>query len=325
MKEDDIRPKKLFDELLRLNKLDVKTYFDGVISKEIDCPACGNKGEYSFTKNNFNFDECKRCKSLYVSPRPDKKYFEAYYRESQSTKYWATTFYKETEKNRRKMVWRPKANAIKNKIDELKLDSKMIIDIGGGYGTFMEEFLKISNIEHKIIEPSMYLSKVCKKKGLKVITKFLEDVNEGDLPKIEKIFVSFELFEHLHDPKLFLQTLKNLMDSGDSFIFTTLSGMGIDIQTLWEESKAVSPPMHLNFLNPKSIEILLKKIDLKVLEVSTPGQLDIDIMVNNTKKIKDKFWKNFLEYSSLKEKNDMQKFLSQIKLSSHMMVVCQKL
>ena len=38
-------------------------------------------------------------------------------------------------------------------------------------------------------------------------------------------------------------------NSGDSFIFTTLSGMGADIQTLWEDSKAVSPPMHLNFIN----------------------------------------------------------------------------
>ena len=120
--------------------------------------------------------------------------------------------------------------------------------------------------------------------------------------KLKKTFVSFELFEHLHDPKIFLEILNDLMDSGDSFIFTTLSGMGVDIQTLWEDSKAVSPPMHLNFLNPRSVEILLKEIGFKVIEISTPGKLDIDIMNNNIDKIKAKFWKNFLDYSSVQEK-----------------------
>ena len=82
--------------------------------------------------------------------------------------------------------------------------------------------------------------------------------------------------------------------------------------------------MHLNFLNPKSLEILLKNIGFNVLEISTPGKLDIDIMNNNIDKIKVKFWKNFLEYSSIQEKNNMQKFISENKLSSHMMIVCQK-
>ena len=38
---------------------------------------------------------------------------------------------------------------------------------------------------------------------------------DSDLPKINKTFVSFELFEHLHDPKIFLEILNNLMNSGD--------------------------------------------------------------------------------------------------------------
>ena len=324
MKEHDIRPQEFFDELLRLNKLDVETFFRDVSVKKINCPVCGTKGTYSFTKNDFSFDECEKCKSLYVSPRPDKKYFDEYYKESLSAKYWASTFYKETEENRREMLWKPKAKIIKDKLDCFATNTEVIINIGGGYGTFEEEFSKVSNLKNIVIEPSEYFSKVCKEKGLKVITKFLEDICDSDLPKINKTFVSFELFEHLHDPKIFLEILNNLMDSGDSFIFTTLSSMGVDIQSLWEDSKSLSPPMHLNFLNPKSLEILLKNIGFNVLEISTPGKLDIVIMNNNIDKIKVKFWKNSLEYSSIQEKNNMQKFISENKLSSHMMIVCQK-
>lgn len=325
MKENDIRPQELFDELLRLNKLDIEKYFTNSMNETISCPACGAKGESSFMKNSFSFDECPKCKTLYVSPRPKREYFDAYYTDSQSTKYWATTFYKATEKNRREMLWKPKAQMIKDKIDAFAPDTEKIVDIGGGYGIFIEEFLKLSSVKHLVIEPSEYLSQVCKEKGLNVLVKFLEDIEGNDLPKVKKTFVSFELFEHLHNPQEFLQTLYKVMNTNDLFIFTTLSGMGVDIRTLWEDAKPVSPPMHLNFLNPKSITILLEKVGFEVVEVTTPGKLDIDIMNNSKDNIKDRFWKDFLDYTNEEEKQNMQKYLSDNLLSSHMMIVCRKI
>jgi 2-polyprenyl-3-methyl-5-hydroxy-6-metoxy-1,4-benzoquinol methylase len=222
------------------------------------------------------------------------------------------------------MIWKPKANLIHKTIQKYAPDTQMIVDIGGGYGIFIEEFLKISSLEHIVIEPSEFLSQVCREKKLTVLEKFLENITPSQLPTIKKTFVSFELFEHLHDPKQFLETLFTLMHQGDMFIFTTLSGMGIDIRTLWDQAKPVSPPMHLNFFNPKSIQILLYTMGFKVLEVTTPGKLDIDIMNNNKEKLKDRFWKDFLEYATEDEKNTMQKFISENLLSSHMMIVCTK-
>jgi hypothetical protein len=324
MKENEIRPQELFDELLRLNRLDIQKYFTHSSTQVIKCPACGNKGDFTFNKDSFDFDECPICKTLYVSPRPDKDSFDAYYTDSESTKYWATTFYKATEKNRREMVWKPKAQLIHETIQEYAPNTQMIVDIGGGYGVFMEEFLKISPLQHIVIEPSAFLSEVCREKSLTVLVKFLENIEPVELPKIKKTFVSFELFEHLHDPKQFLETLYALMDEEDMFIFTTLSGMGLDIRTLWDQAKPVSPPMHLNFFNPKSIQILLKNTGFIVTEISTPGKLDIDIMVNNKEKIQDRFWKDYLEYATEDEKNTMQKFISENLLSSHMMIVCTK-
>lgn len=324
MKENDIRPQELFDELLRLNKLDIETYFTNSVNEPLLCPACGSHGEHSFVKNGFNFEECLNCKTLYVSPRPKREYFDAYYTDSLSTKYWATTFYKATEQNRREMLWKPKARLILDKINQFSPATQKIVDIGGGYGIFIEEFLKISNIKHMVIEPSEYLSEVCRQKGLNVLVKFLEDIEDTDLANVVKTFVSFELFEHLHTPKEFLETLHKVMSKEDMFVFTTLSGMGVDIRTLWEEAKPVSPPMHLNFLNPKSIEILLKNTGFEVIEITTPGKLDIDIMHNCRDNIKDRFWRDFLDYSSSEEKQNMQKYLSENLLSSHMMIVCRK-
>lgn len=124
---------------------------------------------------------------------------------------------------------------------------KKVIDIGGGYGIFAEEMSSLFARKVTVIEPGLHLAKSFRDKGIDVVEKFLEEVQTGDLPNGKKVFVSFELFEHLHSPELFLKQLYSLMTSGDLFIFTTLSSTGVDIQGLWENSKSVSPPHHLNF------------------------------------------------------------------------------
>ena len=114
------------------------------------------------------------------------------------------------------------------------------------------------------------------------------------------------------------------MNKGDIFIFTTLSGTGVDISVLWEHSKSVSPPHHLNFFNPKSIPILLNKIGFKNIDIQTPGKLDMDILKKNIHHIDNSFWKYFLTMASDKDLEIMQKTMQDTCSSSHIMVTCQK-
>jgi len=70
MKEEEIRPKAIFDEYLQLCEEDTRKYFDAVECTDVHCPACGQSGEFSFNKNSFDYAECPNCKTLFVSPRP---------------------------------------------------------------------------------------------------------------------------------------------------------------------------------------------------------------------------------------------------------------
>ena len=324
MKESEIRPKDIFREYLRLAKIDTINYFTDEFRSEITCPACNFHGEYSFTKDRFDYCECKQCNTLYVNPRPEEKVFSNYYTNSPSSKFWATTFYKETADARREKIWKPKAKMIADELKKQKIVDSQIIDIGGGYGIFAEEMQKINSQPVMIIEPGPHLAEICRKKGFQVVEKFLENVSVNDLPKSQKCFVSFELFEHLHSPLVFLHHLNNLMQPNDLFIFTTLSGAGLDIQVLWEKSPSVSPPHHLNFFNPNSVKILLEETGYQCVDVSTPGKLDIDILVNNKEHVKNRFWKTFLETANENQKQKWQDTITQSGWSSHMMVICKK-
>lgn len=324
--ENDIRPQDMFDEYLKLAEIDVKTYFKDAVYNRIQCPACGSDSEFAISKKGFIYDKCVNCETLFVNPRPSKEAFDNYYKDSPSTEFWATKFYVITESARREKLWKPKAALVKAMLEK-KAGAKAIdyiVDIGGGYGIFAEEFAKISDIKPLIIEPSVHLAEICRKKGLNVIEKFLEDISPADLPQGHKCFVSFELFEHLHDPKIFLEKVYGIMSPGDVFIFTTLSGTGVDIQVLGVHSKSVSPPHHLNFFNPKSVAILAGEVGFSAVEVITPGKLDIDIMYNSQQHIHDTFWSSFLKNSDTTQRDLMQEAVQKIGISSHMMATLVK-
>ncbi|HQT26161.1 MAG TPA: class I SAM-dependent methyltransferase [Burkholderiales bacterium] len=324
MKEEEIRPKKIFDEYLQLAQKDTEIYFAGAQRGRIACPACGGASDFAFEKHGFAYEQCPACRTLFVNPRPEAAAFSRYYTESPSSKYWATTFYKETAEARREKLWKPKAGMVGDILGKYGASEHSIVDIGGGYGLFAEEMQFLSKKPVTVIEPGPSLAAICREKSLNVVEKFLEQVGPEDLPEGGKAFVSFELFEHLHDPSIFLSHLKGLMQSGDLFVFTTLSGTGLDIQVLWEESKSVSPPHHLNFLNPHSVGILLGRLGLEMLEVSTPGKLDIDIVGNNLPHIKDRFWRTFMSLASDETAAKWQDLIASSGWSSHMMVVCRK-
>ncbi len=152
----------------------------------------------------------------------------------------------------------------------------------------------------------------------------IEDVCSDDLKDVSKCFVSFELFEHLHSPEEFPLHLNSLMQPNDLFIFTTLSGTGLDIQVLWENSLSVFPPHYLNYFNSNSVKILLEETGYQCVDVSTTGKLDIDILVNNKEHVKNRFWKTFIETANENQKQKWQDTITQSGWSSHMMVVSKK-
>ena len=61
-----------------------------------------------------------------------------------------------------------------------------------------------------------------------------------------------------------------------------------------------------------------------MIEVTTPGKLDIDILTNNQTQIQDRFWRTFVDTASDLEKQQWQEVIASSGWSSHMMVVCRK-
>lgn len=319
-KEEDIRPAKIFNQYLKLSNQD--RFFFKNNKNYINCPSCNTKkkNEFLFIKHGHKYVLCKKCLTIYVNPRPNLNQLMKYYKKSKSANFFANVFYKRTKKNRIKFIWNEKVKTVHNFIKK-KYKDYSIYDIGGGYGIFANLYYRKFKKKVCIIEPDKKMFDHCINEKNLAINKFLENVKKKDLDKKKKVFVSFELFEHLQSPNKFLKHLRKLMNSGDSFIFTTLSGIGADIKNLGVKSKSFSI-QHLNFFNPKSIKTLLNKNNFKVHKIETSGKLDIDILSKQSSQIENEVLKILIEMLTNKQKKTLQKKISLNNLSSHMRVFC---
>lgn len=325
MKEEDIRNRKAFNHYLKMVSKDVDNYFCVENFIKINCPACsGEKFTKAFTKDLFTYVLCSQCRTLFINPRPPFKILNQFYSESPSTKYWVKYFFKPVIEARRDKIFKPRAEQISQEFSKFK--NGRIGDIGAGFGLFLEELRKIwGNAEYVAIEPSVEMAKICRDKEFIVIPDMLEDI--ADLDGQFDMLTSFELFEHLYNPGNFLKKVNKLLKKDGYFMMTTLNVQGFDIQLLWEQSKSVSPPHHLNFFNPGSIRCLMERNNFQVISIKTPGKLDWDIvegMVKNENVKLDRFWQLIIEKDE-ETKDQFQQWLVKNNLSSHMMVEAKKL
>lgn len=330
LKEEHIRPKELFDEFLRLSVQDISRFFgDSSAFVDVPCPACkDDRHTPSFDKDGFSYVSCEGCGTLYVRPRPSPASLASYYREGASIQFWATDFFKETQAARRETIFRPRAELLQDlarqHLSVERLDG--FADIGSGYGVFLEEVGALALFDSITgIEPAPLLAQVCREKGFRVLEKSLGQVLPGELEV--DFSTAFEVLEHLFDPCAFLRDACSILRPGGLLLFTTLTVDGFDIQVLWDRSKSVSPPHHLNFVSRAGMVALVELSGLELVDVSTPGRLDVDIVKNalaQSPTVELPRFVRTLLASPPEVRERFQSFLEEADLSSHIQVIARR-
>jgi hypothetical protein len=89
----------------------------------------------------------------------------------------------------------------------------------------------------------------------------------------------------------------------------------------------VSPPHHLTFLSIAGVEKLLKRCLLDVIDICTPGELDVDIVRNvalkNPAVLEDQNLRHLILEADDVARKDFQESLKQSRNSSHMWIVAR--
>lgn len=325
MKESEIRPEALLRRYLELSEEDATSCFGNVPRMSIPCVACASLWvEHDFDKHGFAYGLCRDCGTLYQTPRPALSAFESFYRDSVSSNYWAEVFFPAVAEARREKIFRPRVERLAALCEAQGLAIRRLIDVGAGYGIFLDEWRKRAPDTHLVaVEPSAALADECRVKGFEVAEDIAEQVGDG-YQGFADLVVCFEVLEHVYEPVAFVKSLMRLARPGGMVIVSTLCIDGFDLQILWQKSNQIFPPHHINFLSVAGFEKLFRRAGLMDVRVSTPGKLDVDIVRNASAKDPDLLnGQRFLQHLISNEEIAMafQEFLANNRLSSHAWVL----
>jgi SAM-dependent methyltransferase len=278
VKEADIRPEDLLQRFLELCREDAVRLFQEGPRRDIPCPACGSGASRpAFEKWGFGYRECGECSSLFQSPRPEPEQFARFYRESESSRYWARTVFPAVAEARREKLFRPKAARAAELCRQAGLEVACLADVGAGQGVFLESWReRFPDCRCVAVEPHPDHAGVCRDKGFEVAECFAEDA-DGIAGRAD-LAVALEVLEHVHDPLAFCRCMRGVVRPGGRVLLTGLCGDGFDIRVLWDRSRSVSPPQHINFPYLLGAVRLLERAGFEAVEVFTPGRLDVDIV-----------------------------------------------
>lgn len=281
MREGDIRPEGLLQRYLELSEGDAANCFRNEPRVPIPCVGCGSfRVKPDFEKHGFAYGLCQDCGTLYQTPRPALSAFEAFYRNSASSNYWAEVFFPAVAEVRREKIFRPRAQRLAALCEKKGLAVRRLIDVGAGYGIFLDEWRKYApDTQLVAVEPSASLAEECRSKSFEVLENIVEQVGD-EYTDFADLVVCFEVLEHVYEPTAFINSLKRLARPGGLVFVSTLCIDGFDLQMLWNKSNQIFPPHHINFLSVAGFQKLFTRAGLLDVSVTTPGKIDVDIVRN---------------------------------------------
>ena len=327
LSEHAIRPKDTAAEQQRRYLADL----DRLLARRAEfvavaCPACGaQETTRAFEKHTLAYERCAGCGTVYITPRPPPPVLADYYTHSLNYAYWNEVIFPASEAVRRERIFKPRVERVLDLCARYGVEQQTLVEVGAGFGTFLEELARAQRFTRRIgIEPTPPLAATCRQRGLTVIEAPIE---QAAIDGGANVVASFEVIEHIFHPAEFVAACARLLVPGGLLVLTCPNILGFDITVLGPGSPAIDFE-HLNYFHPRSLALLLERHGFAVVETSTPGKLDADIVRNRVLDgsfaLEDPFLRRVLldEWAALGE--PFQRFLSDNGMSSNMWIVARK-
>lgn len=307
LSEQEIRPLELFDEYLEMMSTEAAAAFaDTDLLVDVPCPACDEPdSELGFRKGGFAYHVCGRCESLYASPRPTSAALDEFRATSKALAFWTDRSLPETAEARRG-VSEQRARWLAALADEYLPNAATVADVAPGAGAFLAEVERLGRFERT--------------SGV----EWRPDLDAGD--HAADAIAAFDFLQQLHDPGALLRWAREVLPPGGLVLLTTSTISGFDLRVLWDRSRNIYFPQQINILSIEGIELLVTELGFEILELSTPGQLDVSSVaaaIDEGAPV-DRFVSYMLARRSERSHRQFQELLQQHLLSSHVRLALRK-
>jgi SAM-dependent methyltransferase len=323
LNEDEIRPSALMSEFKRLSILDAAEYFAGSDKRiAVPCPACDADSPVpAFSRFDFLYNRCGACGSVYVSPRPDDEAMADYYATSRASRFRVEHFSRDTAKARRYHLLQSHAYWMGQLFEETgNTGARGYADLHSYTPEIFDEMHGIGLFDDLYsIEPLLPVADA--------VEAPVKTVRFPDVDGLGAVS-AFEKIEHQFSPIALLARIRERLAPGGLFFFTTRTITGFDLQVLWDKTPYIFVPEHLNLLSIRGLEMLVERAGYELVELSTPGQLDLQLIRHAREQDPSiqvpEFVRCLIEDRDRLAHDDFQAFLQKHRLSSHVRVAAKK-
>ena len=306
--------------LQRINTL--QEYYEDFVLKNLtsffvrSCPACLSPDfDHAFKIRRSEYQICRNCCSVFISPCPEEESIYHFFEKEDVKHIFNDPQLIDDEEKRLSSVWDWRLNLLETLLPHEK--NAQIAEIGAKYGRFTEKLRR--RFPNAAVDSFSGFYGIGKFDGRLSFPPREITRNSCDLVTL---FDCVESFVVIPDK---LHVIHDMLKKGGRLVLTTRSGSGFDINALWDRA-AIFPSEHRSLISVKGMHELLNNLKLIINEISTPGQLDTDIVKKRIHEVgnEQRFIKSLYSRNNQNLLSNFQNFLQENLLSSHMFVVCSK-
>lgn len=312
--DSTIREKKIHpDELFKKeNKLARKIVIHNVNDQAVTiCPICGNeRTEILFKKWGVPYALCLNDWSVSIASQLTPEIIKDYFHNSELADFRSIKDYQELVSKERQFIWESLITWIEGRVSRYLGHTRYHTLSWGAKFVGWIKMLENSNFTQSVetIDP-------------------LPPIEESECTQEEyDIIYLMDVLQRQNRPLDFLSEVRTKLSDKGIIILTCRSGSGFDILTLRNNSKSVFPFDHLFLPSPSGLKNLLNKSGFDVLEITTPGMLDVRYVYNSYNEIPKEqyFQRYFFSQAEEPDLERLQSFLQQNNLSSHIRCIAKK-
>ena len=274
------------------------------------CPMCGSVySDPFFVKWKMSYVRCKECKTVYAIT--DIKDVDEYLGWNALKSFRMDQQYQKNVKISRQNSWREYVEWLEVRSFRFLRKNKglNILDVGNKWKGF-SDLIKTSNIcgAYENVEPTHIKDAFCCTDG-----------------RADLIIYNDSLKTEIA-PRRTINALRNILSSSGMIVIGARAGSGFDILTLKENNARIAPYEHILLPSVNGLTTFLTQNGFEILEITTPGVMDVSYVMDNLKDIEDKelFIQALLSESEGIILQEFQRFLQKSCMSSLVRVIARK-
>lgn len=153
--------------------------------------------------------------------------------------------------------------------------SSRLVEVGCGGGGFLETLRDVAKFDVSGIEIAGAAERHWKKRNLQVHKVLLEEFKgEAEFD----IVLMWSVMDHFYDPLAALHKCNQMLRVGGYIFIGNVNTDGFDHQILGFDSATFSPPGRVNYYNRRALARHLELAGFEIVDVATPGVLDVDMV-----------------------------------------------